>query len=826
MNVQRLNLNDDWIVTCEAGNFIPTTSHPKVFETCIPACVHSVLWENDVIPDPFYGENEKKLGWIPECTWSFQKRYPLKEQKYLSFSKAYLVFDSIDTVATISVNREYITSVENMFCRTELDITELLERSDYLELQVTFPPIMQYVKKRAIEHPYREWNDPIGGASRVRKAQGPRFLTCGIIGDVYLLLIPVCRIVELQVHQELFNSLAKLIVSCQVQIVHYVELRVRLDIIFQGRLVQSSFLLEQDNERFQGEFWLKDPSLWWPNGYGEQSLYVLNLAVISIDGEVVDNVSQRIGLRKISLENVKVEGSENVFEFCFVVNGRPIFCKGASCIPFNSFLDQVVEQDYREVLKSAKEVGMNMVRVWGGGVYEKDIFYDVCDEYGLLVWQDFMFACALYPGTETFIENVKQEVTFQVKRLRHHASLAVWCGNNELEQRPEDILQNDETKSAYLGLFYDMIPQVVASFDPNTTYVPSSPHDPLGFDKGGNNCSGGDTHFWDVWHKRAPVTSYLQHKPRFCSEFGMQSLCSWETSHMFASEEEFNMFNSIFENHQKNREGNHIILHYVFQLFQFPSSYKNLAYISQLTQALCMKIAVEHFRRQMPYTMGALYWQLNDCWPTASWSSIEFGGRWKALHYFAKRFFSPLLISVVPYGEALTKANDEPNNITKLDIYLTFDGQAQLLAVKIVWELYDIYGHVLLLQGEKQCSVERDTSQVVYSLDFENEIAHYSPQRLVLRLQAFEVSNNSVHFSENTIWFSSPRISAWKAPMDVQCKLFKLSCKKWKAVLHSKYFQPFLYLRDDNFIFEDNYFDMFPGQTRSILLYSKGKNYS
>jgi len=794
MSLRKLYLNKGWSVYAEPPESFPTRQQLR-YTANLPACVHSVLLENGVIADPFYGENEKLVQWIPECTWYFSCRIP--GNFFQTSGKYLLIFECIDTVADIFLDGRKLGRVENMFHKHEFENTCFHD----MELKVVFPPIMEYVKNREETHPYREWNDPVGGASRVRKAQysfgwdwGPRLLTCGIMGNTYIVCIPMCRIADFRIFQQ-HESLERVVldVNARVELVSECKVDARLDVCNDGNLVASCWLENADKNYFQAKLPINQPKLWWPNGYGAQHLYQLTLSLFSKDdpNNTLDCINKTIGLRQITLDTSKNDGG---YHFQFYVNGRAIFCKGASSIPFHSFLDQVGPEDYRKVLHSAKLVGMNMIRVWGGGIYENDVFYDICDEYGLLVWQDFMFACALYPGDTEFLQSVEQEAKYQISRLRSHPCLALWCGNNELEQKPEDILQNESTKAHYLQLFYELLPHLVSSYDGQTPYVPSSPHHPQGFDKLYTaTVVGGDTHFWDVWHKKAPMQNYLLHNTKFCSEFGMQSLCSVETCRLFAPESEMNMFNSIFESHQKNRAGNEIMLHYIFQLFQFPRSYKSLSYLSQLNQALCMKCGVEHFRRQMPFCMGSLYWQLNDCWPVTSWSSIEFSGRWKALHYFAKRFYSPLLVSVVSVGNQVEDMSQQrTTNMGLLDIYITYDGLLQVVPLSICWKLYHVQKNICLLQGTKEYSIKRDTSVLVQSLDFSKQVAEYSVSNLILRVRATQ--RDEALSSENTFWFTAPRFYHLQPSSKcIQYTVTKVSRKKWKMNLRCNSFQPVLF---------------------------------
>lgn len=480
-------------------------------------------------------------------------------------------------------------------------------------------------------------------------------------------------------------------------------------------------------------------------------LYDLDVELME-KGEVIDRVTRRIGLRTIELDRHPDQYGES---FQFKCNGVVFFAKGANWIPDHSFVSEVKQQDYEDRLTSAVQAHMNMLRVWGGGIYEMDTFYDLCDEKGLLVWQDFMFACALYPGDAHFCGLVQEEAVYQVKRLSHRACLALWCGNNELELRPNDIIGHRQRKKAYETVFYRLLPDIVKKYDGVTPYWPSSPHNPEGYDRGPNNENMGDCHFWEVWHARKPVKTYETKKFRFCSEFGMQSYSSPDLVDTFCPKEEQNVFSPIFENHQKHGAGNLIIFDYISRLYRFPKDYSALSYLSQLNQAYCMKIGVEHFRRSMPRTMGALYWQINDCWPVASWSSLEFGGNWKALHYEARRFFAPFLVSAyVPGDETIVKnsANLVVSTIDEVHLYTVSDERLTHQGT-LSWRLCHLDGRVLR-EGSKAITLRYSQSVLQQKLRFGEDMARHKAANLYLRLW-LEVEGITV--SEQTVFLTAPR---------------------------------------------------------------------
>jgi beta-mannosidase len=544
---------------------------------------------------------------------------------------------------------------------------------------------------------------------------------------------------------------------------------------------------------------------------GTQPLYELNIELL--DGEqVLDRWQQRIGLRTIVLDRHVDAWGES---FQFVVNGVPVFAKGANWIPAHSFVASVTRADYDNVLRSAADANMNMLRVWGGGIYEMDAFYDLCDELGLMVWQDFMFACSLYPGDDHFLALVKQEAAYQVPRLANRACLALWCGNNEIEQMSQEILATPERKAAYDNVFYDLLPAAVATHDGVTPYWPSSPHNPEGYEHGYNNERAGDCHFWDVWHARYPVKRYEEMNFRFCSEFGMQSYSSPAVAATFCSPEDMNVFGPAMENHQKNAAGNQIIFDYVSRLYRYPKEYASLAYLSQLNQAYCMRVGIEHFRRSMPRTMGALYWQLNDCWPVFSWSSLEFGGRWKALHYEARRFFASALVSAhVPGDEKAGKGNYIHNTIHEVAIYTVYDGMEPQQGT-VHWALYtlddEIVRHgskdVVLRYGE---SVKQDT------LDFAETIDQHGRRRLYLRLW-LDVHDETV--SQQTVFVTAPRfLDLRRAPVHTTIRAHGDGAIEIE--FSSPVFQHRVAFDIDGTEYRasDNFFDLYPNVAHSVVV--------
>lgn len=778
----------------------------KWLSASVPGCVHTDLLRHGLIPEPFFGANEEALGWIEERDWVYRCEFKVDES-LRGHSHLELVAEGLDTLAVLRLNGVEIGRTQSMFTENRLDIGHAL-KSGKNQLEIRFLSPMSLIRKmKQPDHP-REWCDPVGGSSLLRKQAssfgwdwGPRFPTSGIYLPIYLEAWSENRIEWVQMRQEHLSDAVKLSVVPEFAYPLANGQYIQAGVFINGKPVAESS---------DGCLLIEKPRLWWPNGLGDQPLYEVQVQLLGADHQLIDFWSEKIGLRTVELDRHRDEFGES---FQFKVNGRVVFAKGANWIPAHSFVTEVGESQYDDLLTSATQANMNMIRVWGGGVYEKKVFYDLCDQKGLLVWQDFMFACALYPGNKDFLDLVKREAEYQVKRLRNHSCMALWCGNNELEQLPQDILKTPERKKAYEDIFYGILPRAVTAHDGVTAYWPSSPHNPDGYEKGHNNEGAGDSHFWDVWHARKPVKTYEEKKFRFCSEFGMQSFSSPEVAATYCDPSEFNIFGPVMEAHQKNNVGNLIILEYISRRYRYPKDYDALAYLSQLNQAYCMKIGVEHFRRSMPRTMGALYWQLNDCWPVASWSSLEFGGRWKALHYEAKRFYAPALVSVhIPGDESLQIGNKLQSSIHEVNVYTVYDG-AEEAKGDVTWTLGLMNG-TIVRRGSKKVVLTPGVSNRQLILDFAREMQKHGAASLYFRV---ELSIASRVVSRQTEFLTAPRLMSFKRT-PVRTTLRKLRAGEFRLSLKSDVFQPQVefHFSQIGYRAEDNFIDLIPGEIRHI----------
>jgi beta-mannosidase len=775
----------------------------------VPGCVHSDLRRLGLIPDPFWGDNESRLQWIEERDWEYRATFRL-DADFLGAEVVELVADGLDTVATVVLNGREIARVDNMFTGHRWDVNPFLHRGKN-ELRILFRSALGYIRAQRPEHQPREINDPVGRSTVIRKQAcqfgwdwGPRLVTAGVWRDIRLEAWSGNRLDGVRVTQEHRPN--------GDVILHLAPELARPD----PAAVCDWHLLLWDIPVAAGrgpEILVQNPQLWWPRGQGAPSLYHLEVEVLRTDGGTIGEWTRRIGLRTIVLDRHKDEWGES---FQFVVNGRPVFAKGANWIPAHSFVAGLTREDYARDLRAAASANMNMLRVWGGGIYESEHFHDLCDELGLMVWQDFMFACTLYPADPAFLASCRREAIHQVKRLRHRASLALWCGNNEVFGCNARELREDRGKYAdYEVLFHQALPEVVAAHDGVTPYWPSSPWRGDPDDSHATGEQRGDTHFWDVWHGRNPVKDYEKYAFRFASEFGMQSFASPETQATFCAPDDVNVFGPTMTNHQKNRFGNQVILDYVSRHYRFPRDQEALLYLSQLNQAHCMQVGVEHYRRNMPRCMGALYWQLNDCWPVASWSSIEFTGRWRALHHVARRFFAPAVVSAHVPGEEQTIINNyRRSTVGAVHLYTMCDAPEPARGV-LRWDLFHLDERVLM-HGSKRVALRGGESVRQKTLNLEKLMAAHGRDNLHLRI-ALDIDGRCV--SEDTVFLTPPRfLHLRKAKTKAAFKV--LSPRRATVTFTSSAFQ-------HRFAFDlpgiahsgsDNFFELYPGEPRTVEL--------
>ncbi|HZN07084.1 MAG TPA: glycoside hydrolase family 2 protein [Pyrinomonadaceae bacterium] len=654
----------------------------------VPGCVHTDLLSNKLIEDPFYRDNEKKQQWIGKTNWEYRTAFNVSAET-MQRQKLELVFDGLDTYAQVFLNDQVLLNADNMFRTWRVDAKPLLKAGGNTLRIIFRSPINEILPVMAkLSYQLPASNDQGEKTSPfTRKAPyhygwdwGPRFVTSGIWRPVSLEAWDDARVNDLQIVVNRMNSgRAELTANVEVEASAAGAATIMLDSPTDKSVASSQQVnLNKGSNRVSFNFSIVRPAMWWPNGLGAQPLYTFRARSI-VKGRTTDEKTTRTGLRTLRLDRERDQNGES---FMFVINGVPVFGKGGNWIPADNFPTRITKDKYRFLLESVRDSNMNMLRVWGGGIYEADEFYDMADEMGILVWQDYMFACSMYPGNQEFLDSVRAEAIDNVKRLRNHPSIVIWAGNNEVETAWRNWGWRQSLPASlwddYLKIFHGVLQEVSAEYDPSRPYWPSSPHGGLEDDP--DSKRSGDVHYWEVWHAEKPFSEYEKQRPRFMSEYGFQSFPNIETVKYYTLPNERDIESPIMLAHQRHPRGNQLIREYMLREYPKPKDFESFLYISQVLQAEGIRTGTEHLRRIMPHNMGALYWQINDCWPVASWSSIDYFGRWKALQYYAKRFYSNLLISpTVEDGSLkLYVVSDQVNSVpAKIKVtMMNFEGRA------------------------------------------------------------------------------------------------------------------------------------------------------
>ena len=649
----------------------------------VPGDVHSALQAADLIPDPYFGRNEYALRYLADKDWELTRSFEIAADA-LSGSW-YLDIDYLDTVATVMINDVEVLSAANSFRRYRPDVSKALKAGTNTIRIVIKSSVGEGARLQAQQPffvPHHQGNSPIANGNMLRKPQcdfgwdwNIALAPLGLYGMVALRRIDGARIEHVEAVQKHNDDGS---VDLTVTMTLYADEPgvVALHIGFDGLRERLDIGVNEGLTKVNQLFHLASPKLWWPAGSGEQALYELTVETPS------ERVTRQIGIRKVELLTDKDEAGNR---FAFRVNGREIFCRGADWIPADALFSKTSPAKTQDLLQSAVDANMNMIRIWGGGTYEQDWFYDLCDRMGLMVWQDFMFACNIYPSTEDFLAEVREEVLYQVKRLASHASIVLWCGDNELIGALGwfDVTRNNRDR--YL-VSYDRLNRTIEvamkEANPDLIWWPSSPASGyLDFGDAWHADGSGDMHYWSVWHENKSFDNYRTVRPRFCSEFGFQSYTSMPVIRQFADEKDMNIASPVMESHQKNAGGNERIAATMFRYFRFPKDFASFVYLSQIQQGLAIRTAVDFWRSLKPHCMGTLYWQLNDTWPVASWASLDYGGGWKAMHYMVRRFFQPVAVAAIPSDDEseirLSVVNDtlEPVTLTIESFLVDLAGQ-------------------------------------------------------------------------------------------------------------------------------------------------------
>jgi len=808
-SVTKLQLNKNWQFSESGKNLWHTAS--------VPGCVHTDLLANKLIPDPFYRTNEQSLQWIGEKDWEYKAEFELT-QDILGKKNIELFFKGLDTYADVYLNNSLILTADNMFCEWRKDVKRLLQKHN--TLRIVFRNVFSVNLPKWKSAPYKLQafpnNDQADTMLAVysRKAQfhygwdwGPRLITCGIWRDIVLEAWDEVKINNVYIKSQNVSSQSAginsaLSVESGSEAEATVELRINGE-----KISETSAALKKGTNSIPVNYTIKNPRLWWTNGLGEPYLYDFSFKLI-INNKPLDSIVCKTGIRSVEL----VRNTDSLGKsFYFKINGVPVFMKGANYIPQDNFQNRVTAKDYEYIVKSAAEANMNMLRLWGGGIFQDDAFYDMCDKYGILIWHDLMFACGMYPDNTCFIESVKQELADNVSRIRNHPSLAFYCGNNEnfvawyswgwkqlYDTAAQARIEN------FMNTFYkETIPLVLKQYDPQRAYSFSSPS--AGF----NNIpyNEGDIHYWGVWHGQEPFDCYNKNIARFVSEYGFQSYPEINTINKFALPEDKDIHSPVMLAHQrcmaderKDKEyGNRLIRKYMDMYYNTPTDFENYVYVSQVLQAEGGRVAVEAHRSNMPFCMGSLFWQIDDCWPVASWSSIDYYGNWKALHYYARRFYLPALICPRVKNDSLiiSIASDYPENKN-----LQFEVTCQTL------------NGTLVSAFTKDIELKAGTAAVYSAIPISMLIKNELKGNVVV---SFSLKENALEISSKLFYLVQPKDLMLASTGNI---LYSIKHVQGGARIELKTGtlakDVFISLKGAQATYSDNYFDLLPGEIKTI----------
>jgi beta-mannosidase len=779
---------------------------PLWIPATVPGEVHVALLEAGRIPDPFKSDHELLVQWVAETDWEFEGLIEVSES-LAAQERIWLIFDGLDTLAEASLNGKWLGEAENAFRTYTWEVGELLHAGAN-EVKIVFRSPVKHVKPLQDARPLAGVEQAIPGGPYLRKAPcqwgwdwGPQLLPIGVWKGVRLAGYSEAKFESIHLRQShRFDGSVE--VWAEGKIDQWSETPLQLCLTLKdptGKTFATTCRV-MDREA-TAKLLIKEPVLWWPNGYGEQALYQAQVTLRTADETVIDLRDYQVGLRTLELRQEPDAFGES---FTFVVNGLPIFAKGSNWIPADSFPTRITRVSLARILGDAAHAHHNFIRVWGGGFYADEDFYDLCDRYGILVWQDFIFSCSIYPLDDPiFVENVRREVIDNVRRIRHRASLALWCGNNEMDWGWESWGWTqgawDELREPYREFFYETLPGWLADLDPDTPYWYSSPSSGTPFEDCNSNDKG-DAHYWEVWHGAKPFSAYRDQMPRFMSEFGFQSLPPIKTIQYYADEAHWNLTDYIIEHHQRNAFASALFMGQMAQHFMMPADFLSLVYLTMVLQAEGIRYGVEHWRRAMHRVSGTLYWQLNDCWPVASWSSLDYFGRWKALHYASRRFYAPVLLSI---------EDDESQAVMR--IHLSNDLQTQWQG-EIRWRLMRLNGEVLDA-GVMSESVAPCSSSQVFEKNF-SQLSLQERRETVFVAQLF--TNGEVQATQLATFVRNkhlnlvnPQLKAYLSEGDGEVVHIQVEARFLARFVE-------LSLDEADMVFSDNYFDVLPGEAVKV----------
>ena len=762
----------------------------KWLKAGVPGNNFSDLLTYDIIPDPFYGTNEDSVQWVSDKAWTYKSEFKLSNN-FLAKNQHEIIFNGLDTYSKVYLNDSLILNSNNMFRRWSIPLKNILKENN--TLIINFLPTTIHENKKEQSLGYKL---PGGGKVHTRKAGfhygwdwGPKLSVAGIWKSVELKGYSKSYIKEIYIEQvEILDSIANLKINLELEVLNSGQ----YSLLVNDK--DYKIKLKKGKQKISLDYDILNPTLWWPHGYGKQHLYKIETKLIE-NQNIISKKTNKIGIRKTELITSKDSlGSK----FYFKINNQAIFMKGANYIPQDNLQNRVSKKKYIKLLNQAIEANMNMIRVWGGGIYEEEIFYNLCDSLGILVWQDFMFACAMYPSDSLFLENIREEAIDNVKRLRNHSSIILWCGNNEIAEAWQNwgwqnsFSQNEkkDIEKGYKNIFSTILPEVIYQHT-NLPYWESSPKLGRGNNK---HYLEGDVHYWGVWHDSQPFSTFEKNVPRFMSEFGFQSFPELSTINKFSTKKDWNLNSDVMLSHQKHPRGNTLIQEYMNREYNQPQDFKKFIYASQILQAEGMRIGLEAHRRSQPYCMGTLYWQLNDCWPVASWSSIDYYGNWKALHYVVKDVFSPIAIS---------GTSNKKNNYS----FWIMSDQNQSITDTLIINSYSIDGEKTNKTVKHKITLNNFGSKLIT----DSYLNKNSTEFIIAELKDLKIQSKTIFTSKvKNIVFNEPEFQvSW------QDNLIKISTKKAA-------FQ--VYLKLDGVKFETNFITLLPNKEHSIRYSGTAQN--
>lgn len=816
----RKELNEGWqFKQARLSSWYPAT---------VPGVVHTDLINNKIIEDPFFRLNERGMQWIDKEDWIYQTSFQLTPEM-MERQNIDLVFKGLDTYADVYLNEKKILETNNMFREWKTDIkAELKPGENILKIYFHSPIKVDIPKWDALPYHYEASNDQSenGGlfdkkvSVFARKAGyhygwdwGPRLVTSGIWRPVYIEAWDDARLSDVFIRQqEVSKSRASIVGEIEVQSDKEIdEATLTVTDAASGRVMAGKTVsLHKGNNKISLPFIIRNPRLWWSNGLGEQHLYDFRTA-LTINNETSDIQSTQVGIRSLKIINRPDKDGKT---FYVELNGVPVFAKGANYIPQDNFLPRVTPELYEKTILDAANVNMNMLRIWGGGIYENDLFYELCDRHGILVWQDFMFACSLYPAEGELLENIRQEAIDNVKRLRNHACIALWCGNNECNDawfnwgwQKRYKAQNPEYEKKiwkqFTDQYYVTLPEVVKEYAPKSFYWPSSP---FAREDGGSDDHNGDRHYWDVWHGKKPIETYNKERSRFFSEYGFQSFPEFESVKRYAPcEEDWDIYSEVMMSHQRGgMHANQLIETYLLNEYRTPKSFEAFLYMNHVLQGDAIKTAIEAHRRDMPYCMGTLFWQHNDCWPVASWASRDYYGRWKAQHYFARKAYRDILVSPI------TDEDGVLNIQVVSDRLKSCNGTLQVEVMKLTGEKVSSF--------KRNIKIDANSSQTVFSVPL-GEALKNTPKEDVFVHAVLLTDKGTNSYANNYFLVKQKEVNYPKAAITSSIEPIEGG---FELTLNSDNFARavFITIGDMDSSFSDNYFDILPGCSVKVNVYT------